>query len=157
PVELESDPAWLGAPFMVMPAIAGQVPGGSALHDPWIVDAPLDAQARTFDAVLGLLAAIHRIGPDDVGRDGVIATRDVDAELATWAGYLDWYGDGVVLVPALVDALDWCYDHRPRVEPPPALLWGDVRLGNVIFDADRSPVAVLDWEMTTIGAPEHDV
>jgi aminoglycoside phosphotransferase (APT) family kinase protein len=37
------------------------------------------------------------------------------------------------------------------------LLWGDVRLGNVIFDDAWQPVAVLDWEMTTIGPAEHDV
>ena len=39
----------------------------------------------------------------------------------------------------------------------PTLLWGDVRLGNVIFDDDRRPLAVLDWEMTGIGPPEHDL
>ena len=38
----------------------------------------------------------------------------------------------------LVDALDWCEAHRPSSEPEPSLLWGDVRLGNVIFDEARS-------------------
>ena len=37
------------------------------------------------------------------------------------------------------------------------LLWGDVRLGNVIFGDDLAPRAVLDWDMASIGAPEHDV
>ena len=59
--------------------------------------------------------------------------------------------------PALSDALAWCRAHRPASDPPASLLWGDVRLGNVIFDADRRPAAVLDWEMTTIGAAEHDL
>ncbi len=62
-----------------------------------------------------------------------------------------------MLVPALTDALAWCAAHRPEHEPPHAFLWGDVRLGNIIFDEGRHPVAVLDWEMTTIGAPEHDL
>jgi aminoglycoside phosphotransferase (APT) family kinase protein len=59
-------------------------------------------------------------------------------------------------VPALSEALAWCVAHRPD-DPPPSFLWGDVRLGNIIFGADRRPVAVLDWEMTTIGAAEHDI
>ena len=37
------------------------------------------------------------------------------------------------------------------------LLWGDVRFGNVIFGDDLAPLAVLDWDMASIGAPEHDV
>ena len=37
------------------------------------------------------------------------------------------------------------------------LLWGDVRLGNVIFGDDLAPLAVLDWDMASIGAREHDV
>jgi aminoglycoside phosphotransferase (APT) family kinase protein len=57
----------------------------------------------------------------------------------------------------LHEALAWCGAHRPAGEPPAAFLWGDVRLGNIIFDEQRTPVAVLDWEMTTIGAPEHDL
>ena len=60
-------------------------------------------------------------------------------------------------MPQLVEALDWCVAHRPASEPEASLLWGDVRLGNVIFDEDRAPVAVLDWEMATIGAAEHDL
>ena len=37
------------------------------------------------------------------------------------------------------------------------MLWGDVRLGNVIFDDGFAPVAVLDWEMASIGPAEHDL
>ncbi len=52
---------------------------------------------------------------------------------------------------ALVDALAWCRAHRPAVESEPVLLWGDVRLGNVIFGDDCTPRAVLDWDMASIG------
>ena len=57
----------------------------------------------------------------------------------------------------LREALEWCASHQPAVEPAASLLWGDVRLGNVIFDEDRTPVAVLDWEMASIGSAEHDL
>ncbi len=85
-----------------------------------------------------------------------VPERDNEAELDFWADYLDWSSGGPPL-PALVDALDWCRAHQPATESEPVLLWGDVRLGNVIFGDDLAPLAVLDWDMASIGAPEHDV
>ena len=38
----------------------------------------------------------------------------------------------------------------------PVLLWGDARVGNVLY-RDFHPVAVLDWEMVTLGPRELDV
>jgi aminoglycoside phosphotransferase (APT) family kinase protein len=157
PARLERDPTYLGAEFLVMPMVAGHIPADAANHDPWITGSSAADQEGVFHRVLDVLAAVHAIPPDADGLDGTIAVRDVDDEIAAWRGYLDWYGDGAVLLPQLVDALDWCAAHRPPAEPEAALLWGDVRLGNLVFDDGRKVVAVLDWEMTTIGAPEHDV
>ncbi len=155
PVELETDLQWLGAPFMAMPAIAGTVPGAMPLRDPWITESE-PAAAQVCRSLYDTLAAIHRVDWQGSGLDHALPVRDLDAELAYWTRYLDWYADGAVAAPALSDALAWCTSTRPD-DPPHSFLWGDVRLGNVIFDANRRPAAVLDWEMTTIGAAEHDV
>ena len=85
-----------------------------------------------------------------------VPARDNDAEISFWADYLEWSSAGAP-VPALVDALEWCRARRPASEAEPVLLWGDVRLGNVIFGHDLKPRAVLDWDMASVGAPEHDV
>ena len=54
--------------------------------------------------------------------------------------------------------LAWCAANRPDGEPPAALLWGDVRLGNVVFDpATCRPRAVLDWDMASVGPAEMDL
>jgi len=37
------------------------------------------------------------------------------------------------------------------------LLWGDVRFENMVLDDDGRVRAVLDWDMTSIGAAEHDL
>jgi aminoglycoside phosphotransferase (APT) family kinase protein len=55
-----------------------------------------------------------------------------------------------------VRIFDWCRDHQPEA-PPSCLLWGDVRLGNMLVDDHMRPTAVLDWEMASIGPPEVDV
>jgi aminoglycoside phosphotransferase (APT) family kinase protein len=156
PVEYEDDPQWLGAPFMVMPAIAGYIPGQMPLRDNWINETEQSAAAVSH-TLYDVLVAIHGIDWRAAGLADALPVRDIDAELASWTRYLDWYGDGENIVPPLTAALTWCRAHRPASDPPPVLLWGDVRLGNIIFDEDRRPAAVLDWEMTTIGAAEHDL
>jgi aminoglycoside phosphotransferase (APT) family kinase protein len=57
--------------------------------------------------------------------------------------------------PVFEDAAAWLARHLPA-EPDPVLNWGDARLGNILFRA-FTPVAVLDWEMVTLGALEADL
>ena len=141
PVELVD----IGETALAMPLVDGYVPGEMPAFDPWAGE-----RANLHPAVVDALVALHRA--DVAGVD--LPRRTVDDELAWWARYLAWYG---AEVPALSDALAACARHRPSHEPAPALLWGDVRLGNVVFDDEGRIAAVLDWEMATIGAPEHDL
>jgi len=151
--ELVSDPEWLGVPFIVMPRIAGHIIGEVAAFDPWLASLSAGARAHVHEAFVGAVAATHRA---DVAAARGVPERDNGAELDFWAEYLDWSSGGAP-VAALVDGLVWCREHRPDVESEPVLLWGDVRFGNVIFGDDLVPRAVLDWDMTSIGAREHDV
>ena len=152
--ELVTDPEWLGAPFVVMPRVR------RPHHRRGRRARPVAAVAHRRRARAGARGVRRRESStthraDLVDAAGVPA-RDNAAELDFWADYLDWSSSGAP-VPALVDALEWCRAHRPASESRPVLLWGDVRLGNVIFGDDLAPLAVLDWDMASIGAPEHDV
>ena len=154
PAEVVDDPGYIGTAFLAMPMVQGHVPGSVALLDRWIKQSDTGDRARLYEGLIAQLAAIHHV---DVEGTVALPHRTIDDELASWRRYLDWYADGRRVVPTLDDALDWCSAHRPIDEPAATLLWGDVRLGNLIFDDDRRPTAVLDWEMASIGAPEHDV
>jgi aminoglycoside phosphotransferase (APT) family kinase protein len=151
--ELVTDPHWLGVPFVVMPHIQGHIIGETALYDPWLNSLTENQRAQVHEGFVGAVAATHRA---DLSAASGVPERDNEAELDFWADYLDWSSGGTPLAP-LVDALDWCRAHRPATESEPVLLWGDVRLGNVIFGDDLAPRAVLDWDMASIGAREHDV
>jgi aminoglycoside phosphotransferase (APT) family kinase protein len=155
PVELVNDSSWLGSPFLVAPLVVGHVPGAVPLHDEWITGSPPARQRRMYSGLVDQLAAVHRIDVHSIR--GNMPVRDIERELGYWRAYLDWYADGAPRAPILHDAYAWCVDHRPDSDPPPSMLWGDVRLGNIIFDDEGEPVAVLDWEMTMVGAAEHDV
>jgi aminoglycoside phosphotransferase (APT) family kinase protein len=151
--EVEVDPRWLGAPFMVMPKVEGHIVGALAHRDRWLLGLEEADRGRLYRNFIATLAAVHRADTDtapDVPR------RDNLAELDFWHRYLDWSSNGSP-VGALVDALAWCRRHRPASEPAGAVLWGDARFENTVFGDDLQPRAVLDWDMTSIGAPEHDL
>jgi aminoglycoside phosphotransferase (APT) family kinase protein len=154
PAELVTDETWLGTPFLAMPLVDGQVVGQSAVDDPWVAAVPEPEQRRLVDGLVDVVTAVHRVDWEPLG--DVVEVRGIDAELDYWARYLDWYGDGEQLAPPLHAALEWCRAHRPP-DPPHSLLWGDVRLGNLVFGRDVSVHAVLDWEMASVGAAEHDL
>ena len=157
PARAETDTSWLGTPFLVMPALTGEIFGEAPALDRRLTKGDPERNTRVHTTYVDTLAAIHDIDWRSSALDAVVPRRDNASELSYWRRYLDWYGDGEVLVPALDAALDWCEAHRPAEEPPPSLLWGDVRLGNMIFDQDGRLVAVLDWEMSFLGAGEHDL
>ena len=157
PVQVEHDPRWLGRPFLVMPAVAGHIIDELPLQDRWLTRAEPGLNATVHGHYVDLVADINRIDWRAAGLADVVARRDNAAEIDHWRRYLAWCAEGQAPVAVLGEALDWCASHPPASEPPESLLWGDVRLGNVIFDEARTPVAVLDWEMASIGAAEHDL
>jgi aminoglycoside phosphotransferase (APT) family kinase protein len=72
-----------------------------------------------------------------------------------WVRYVTWSSQGDPL-PALEQALDWCARHVPA-ERAAVLLWGDVRMGNLVFDPERRVTAVLDWDLASLGPREMDL
>ena len=60
--------------------------------------------------------------------------------------------------PLVERALEWLEANWPDdvAATEPVLIWGDSRIGNVLYE-DFRPVAVLDWEMATLGPREMDV
>jgi aminoglycoside phosphotransferase (APT) family kinase protein len=144
PAVVAPDPS--GRIGMTMPFVAGHIPGPVPYLDPWISAMSEPEQRRLYTNVVDVIAAIHRVDPPPA-----LAPRD---DVAYWAAYLEW-SDAVP--DRLRHAFDWCRAHAPEPSAAPVLLWGDVRLGNVVFDDDAEVVAVLDWEMVSVGAPEHDL
>jgi aminoglycoside phosphotransferase (APT) family kinase protein len=156
PLQTETEPSWLGAPFTVMPRVEGHIIGEAHPYDDWLVGLGPAGQATLHERFLETLVAIHGADTERAIGSGV-PVRDDAAELAYWDDYLEWSSGGEP-VRALVDALAWCRAHAPpRPSPPFVLRWGDVRLGNIVFGDDLKPRAILDWDMAAVGVPEHDV
>ena len=151
PVAYEEDEAWVGSPFLLMPRVPGEVlvDNPPYARTGWLHDAGEDAQRRLYEGFLDQLAAIHAVTT-------VQPAPAEGARLDWWRDYLDWAGGGSP-EPALVAVVAWLDAHRPEPQPAAGMLWGDVRLGNVIFGENLRPAAILDWEMATAGPAEVDL
>ena len=156
----------LGSPFFLMDHVSGIVPpdvmpytfGGN-----WFADAPAERRRELQDATVEVLAKLHSI-PDADKTFGFLSEIDPsgDTPLRRHFGWLkDWYEFSVPDIgrsPLVERALAWLEDNFPTdvAATEPVLAWGDSRIGNVLY-ADFRPVAVLDWEMATVGPRELDV
>ena len=155
PAVVEPDPSWVGAPFLAMPRVRGAVAGPAPAFDPYVLDAGPALQRVMYDALVDVLAAIHTVSFAEAGLATLLGGATLADALARWAAYVEWSSEGDPL-PALAQALDWCIRHCPP-EREPVLLWGDVRLGNLVFDDERQIVAVLDWDLAAVGPREMDL
>lgn len=156
----------LGSPFFLMDLVDGVVPpdvmpytfGGN-----WFADAPPERRRELQDSTVDVLAALHSI-PDAATTFGFLTDADPpgDNPLRRHFSWLkDWYEFAVPGIgrSALVDrAIAWLEENFPddAAAAEPVLSWGDSRIGNVLYD-DFRPVAVLDWEMASVGPRELDV
>lgn len=164
PVTVVDDERWLGVPFLVMPHVAGHVPGQAPALDPWVTGSSAALQRALYEGFVDTVAAVNRVDWATAGLGTVVrggapaggAPGSLEAELDWWARYVAWSCDGVPLA-GLDRALAWCVENRPAPGAPPSLLWGDARLGNLVVGEDRSVRAVLDWELASIGPAELDL
>lgn len=158
---IESDPAVLGAPFIVMARVDGRIPPDVMPYtfEGWLVDATVAQRTSLQDATVRCLAVLHQITPE--GLDPLLTANFQTGESALrqhfdqTCTYVEWVAAGREL-PLVERALGWLRSNWPTVESPPALSWGDARIGNVIYDGFE-PVALLDWEMVAVAPPEVDV
>ena len=154
----------LGAPFFVMERVSGVVPSGkpSTHAVGWLPTLDPAQRRALWQSAIDTLAAVHAV---DWRRSHAFLHPDPDTQpgleshLDHTARWYRWATRGRAF-PITDTALDYLLDHRRSVRPgEPVLLWGDARLGNTMFSRERPPtvVAVLDWEVATIGPAAVDV
>ncbi|MEU3090302.1 flavin reductase [Streptomyces massasporeus] len=155
----EEDPSVLGAPFMIMEKVDGKVPADvpSYHRSGWVADLAPPQRGALWLAGLDVLARLHALDTEPLGLDFLSAGDPrpyLDRQLDHYDTHFTFYAPHGP--PAARRALAWLRNHRPPETGPVRLLWGDARLGNLIFQ-NLSPTAVLDWDMAETGPPESDV
>ena len=155
---IEDAPSVLGAPFFVMERLDGRVPVSipSYMETGWVADATPVQRAKLWRSGVTALARLQQAPAEAVS---FLTERGCgngfDYEWDRWTRFLEFVSVGRPLP----------YQHlvrRQLAETMPAhrpggLVWGDARLGNLMFDDGFEVVAMMDWEQPSLGGPLQDL
>ena len=152
-VGLCQDPSVIGAPFYVMGYVDGIVP-----RDEPTVAAAFDERQRAAAArsLVEVLVALHEVDPVAVGL-GDLGRRDgyIERQLRRWSR--QWEQSKTRELPAMEEAGRRLAARVPAQQGPGTIVHGDYRLDNLILEPAGGVLAVLDWELCTLGDPLADV
>jgi aminoglycoside phosphotransferase (APT) family kinase protein len=147
------DPAVLGSMFYVMEYMDGEVYWDSSLPD--IVDNA--TRHAMYEQMVKVLAALHQVnvhdvGLDDYGKPGNYFTR----QISRWTKQYRLSETGTIT--AMDELITWLEGNIPADDGKVSLVHGDYRMDNLMF-AKNAPkiIAVLDWELSTLGHPFADL
>ena len=148
------DESVIGRAFYVMSFIEGRVMWDQSL--PGLTPAERGA---IYDEMNRVIAALHSVdvgaaGLSDFGRPGNYFER----QIARWGK--QYLASVTQPIEAMDRLMQWLPAHMPesaRDESRVSIVHGDYRLDNLVFHASEPRVlAVLDWELSTIGHPLAD-
>jgi len=143
----------IGSMFFVMEYCDGRIFWDAALPQ---LDSNAE-RAAVYNDMNRVLAALHTIDPakaglDDYGKPGNYFNR----QLTRWTG--QYRASELQQIAAMEELMDWLHANQPADDGRVALVHGDYRLDNLVFHPDEPRViAVLDWELSTLGHPLVDL
>ncbi|HZT26315.1 MAG TPA: phosphotransferase family protein [Pseudolabrys sp.] len=145
-----SDESVVGTAFYVMSFVDGRV-----FWEPQMPESNAAERKTVYDAMNETIARLHSLQPaaiglGDFGKGESYVARQVER----WSK--QYRASETEKIEDMERVMEWLPAHIPP-QPPTRLVHGDYRLDNLIFarDAPRI-VAVLDWELSTLGDPLAD-
>ncbi|MDJ0711856.1 MAG: phosphotransferase family protein [Woeseiaceae bacterium] len=150
PYVLCEDDGIIGTSFYVMEFVEGRIF--------WSLDLPglePDERAAIYDDVNATLARLHTtdykaVGLEDFGAPGNYFER----QISRWTG--QYRASETRQIDSMDRLIDWLPDNLPA-DDSVSVVHGDYRLDNmVLHPTEPRVIAVLDWELSTIGHPLAD-
>jgi aminoglycoside phosphotransferase (APT) family kinase protein len=148
---LETDAAVIGTAFYVMAYVPGRI-----FRDPSLPQLPPAERRAIYDAMVDVLARLHQIdyrarGLDDYGKPGNYYAR----QIARWSE--QYIAAKTEALAAMERLMEWLPANVPEGDEV-CVVHGDYRIDNLIFHAaEPRIVAVVDWELSTLGHPLGDL
>ena len=140
-----------GAPFYVMEFVDGVI----ARNVDAAASLDMAARRRAGESLIDVLARIHAIDVDAVGL-GDLGRKEsyVERQLSRWQRQWEATRDADI---AEMDQLHASLSAAVPQQGPATIVHGDYRLDNCIVDSSGTGLAVLDWELCTLGDPMADL
>jgi len=145
-----TDDSVIGASFYLMSMEEGRV-----FWDPTLPSQPPEMRRKIFTSKIETLAKLHmydpeKIGLGDFGKPGNYFARQVDR----WTK--QYRASETQHIPEVEKLIEWLPKTLPE-QKRVSIVHGDYRLDNMIFHGTEPRViAVLDWELSTLGDPMAD-
>jgi aminoglycoside phosphotransferase (APT) family kinase protein len=152
PFGLCMDEAVIGTPFYVMDMVEGRIFWEAALPQVGRGERP-----AYFDAMNSVIARLHCVEPEAVGlSDYGKPGNYFERQIGRWSK--QYLGDVEAGRVADMDRLvEWLPQNIPGDEGETRIIHGDFRCDNMVFHPSEPKVlAVLDWELSTLGHPLAD-
>lgn len=145
-----TDDSVIGAMFYVMEMVEGRI-----LWDGALPDCSKEERRAIYENQISTLAKLHttdveKVGLSDFGKPGNYFARQIDR----WSK--QYKLSETDNIPKMNRLIEWL----PQTIPPgerTSIVHGDFRLDNMVLHAsDPRVIAVLDWELSTLGDPLGD-
>jgi aminoglycoside phosphotransferase (APT) family kinase protein len=148
------DEAVIGRAFYVMEYVEGRV-----LWDQSLPSVERSRRAAYYDELNRVIAVLHRVDVAAAGLAGYGKPGNYfERQIARWAK--QYQASITQPIEAMERLTEWLPAHMPasaRDASQATVVHGDYRLDNVVFHpTEPRIVAVLDWELSTIGHPLAD-
>lgn len=147
------DPSVIGSLFYIMEYVEGRVFWDSSLPE-----IPNNVQrGQMYQQMLEVLVALHcvdinKAGLSDYGRAGNYFER----QFSRWSQQYQLSETHVI--PEMKALIQWLEQHLPADDGRVSLVHGDYRMDNLMFHRSEPRIlAVLDWELSTLGHPFADL
>jgi len=146
-----ADSSVIGSEFFVMEYVAGRI-----FWDPSLPGLSPVERADIYREMARVLACLHRVdfvalGLSDYGKSGNYFAR----QIKRWSQ--QYQAARTEALPAMDELMRWLPNNIPA-DDVTALVHGDFRLDNMIFHPNQPRIlAVLDWELSTLGHPLADL
>jgi aminoglycoside phosphotransferase (APT) family kinase protein len=143
----------IGSMFYLMEFCEGNIHWRPELKE---IETP-EQRSHMYDELIKVLAAIHSVdlekaGLTDYGRPGNYFQRQLDR----WSA--QYRASELETIDEMERLMVWLGDNMSAEDGKVTLVHGDYRLDNLMYSKDNSSViAVLDWELSTLGHPYADL
>ncbi|XP_066206510.1 acyl-CoA dehydrogenase family member 11 [Saccopteryx leptura] len=147
-----SDASVIGTEFYVMEHVQGRI-----FRDVTIPGVSPAERSALYVALVEVLARLHSLNINSLHLEGHgTGAGYCKRQVAVWTK--QYQAAAHQDIPAMNQLSDWLMKNLPDNDNEESLIHGDFKLDNIVFHPTESRViAVLDWELSTIGHPLSDL